>query len=117
MRTALSTTLLVLTALAVLIFLSSAGPACAKRERLPLRFAHADHSAENCLTCHHNFADGSGRGPPCIDCHKTDPEIAAAIETDFHALCRNCHMTRHAAGKPAGPTRACSACHVPDERP
>jgi len=116
-RLALATTLTACVALAALILLSSAGSARATRERLPLTFAHADHGGENCLDCHHNFADDTGRGPACIDCHKNDPNIAAVIELQFHDLCRGCHMARRAAGEPAGPTRACIACHVADERP
>ncbi len=117
MRIALPGTLLVLMVLATLIGWSVAGPARAIRERLPLTFAHADHSDENCLECHHNFADATGRGPPCIDCHKSDASVAASIEVQFHQLCRNCHVTRRAAAEPAGPTRVCRGCHTPDQRP
>lgn len=81
---------------------------------LPLSFAHADHRDVNCITCHHNFTDGTGQGL-CLDCHKTDPKIRLQIEPMFHTLCRDCHVEKHAAGKDAGPVRRCVDCHAPDD--
>ncbi len=81
---------------------------------LPLTFAHADHRGVNCIACHHNFTDDTGDGL-CIDCHKTDPRLAAQIETTFHDLCRGCHVDTRAAGEDAGPVRRCSDCHLPDD--
>ena len=86
------------------------------RPLLPLTFAHADHVSVNCVLCHHNFIDRTGAGL-CLDCHKTDPAVNALIETQFHDLCRDCHVEKQAQGKAAGPTRACDACHTADDAP
>lgn len=81
------------------------------RPLLPLTFAHLDHRAVNCITCHHNFTDDTGQGL-CIDCHKTDPKVRLQIEPMFHTLCRDCHVEKHADGKDAGPVRRCVDCHT-----
>lgn len=83
---------------------------------LPLTFAHADHQEVNCVDCHHEFVDATPRGP-CLECHAEDPAVAHLLETQFHDLCRGCHVERLAAGLAAGPTRACAACHTADEAP
>ena len=80
---------------------------------LPMTFSHADHGAESCVTCHHNFLDENG-GLACISCHLNDPEVSGLFETQFHTLCRSCHVEERAAAKPSGPTRRCIACHLPD---
>lgn len=81
---------------------------------LPMRFAHADHRPTPCATCHHEFVDGT-MGTSCIHCHVTDPKVSARLERQFHDLCRTCHVTEQAAGKAAGPTRSCIACHIADD--
>lgn len=83
---------------------------------LAVNFAHADHVDQTCISCHHNYVDDTGIGM-CFDCHKSDPEVAHLMEAQFHDLCRTCHIDQQLAGKAHGPTRACVACHVPDERP
>lgn len=83
---------------------------------LPLTFAHAAHQDVNCVACHHEFVDATPRGP-CLECHAEDPAVAHLLETQFHDLCRGCHVERRTAGLAAGPTRACGACHTPDEAP
>lgn len=85
-------------------------------ERLPVAFAHADHSGENCIGCHHDFADHSGNGL-CIDCHKRDAKLDTVIEAQFHDFCRGCHVERRHDGEDAGPVRACFACHHVEHRP
>ena len=80
------------------------------RPLLPLTFAHLDHRAVNCITCHHNFTDDTGQGL-CIDCHRTDPDVRLQIEPMFHTLCRDCHVEKHADAKDAGPVRRCADCH------
>lgn len=77
---------------------------------LPMRFVHDDHFDVGCVTCHHEFVDGTA-GPNCMTCHVTDPKVAPLLEVQFHALCRDCHVVERAAGKPSGPTRSCIGCH------
>lgn len=84
------------------------------RPILPMTFAHNDHVGVACATCHHEFVDGT-TGSSCINCHLTDPKVSGIVETQFHDLCRSCHVDEQAAGEPAGPTRACAACHLPDD--
>lgn len=81
---------------------------------LPMTFAHGDHGSVGCVTCHHEFRDRAF-GQPCVACHATDARVAHAFEAQFHALCRSCHETERAAGRAAGPTRRCDACHLPDD--
>jgi predicted CXXCH cytochrome family protein len=95
-----------------LLLCLAAIPAAA-REALPLTFAHADHRSVNCIDCHHNFADTTGQGP-CLACHRSTPALAAALEVEFHDLCRGCHVRTRRAGNDAGPVRRCSECHAPD---
>ena len=83
---------------------------------LVVNFAHADHTDQHCVDCHHNFVDDTGVGL-CFDCHKSDPEIAPDIEAQFHDLCRGCHVENQLAGAEHGPTRSCIACHIADDRP
>jgi len=86
------------------------------RPLLPLTFAHLDHRAVNCITCHHNFTDDTGQGL-CIDCHRTDSKVRLQIEPMFHTLCRDCHVKKHADGEDAGPVRRCLDCHTQDDAP
>ena len=86
----------------------------AERPLLPLTFAHIDHRIVNCVDCHHDFIDDTGKGL-CFDCHKTDPSVNALIEEQFHTLCRDCHVERQHLGEDAGPTRQCVDCHTADE--
>ena len=88
----------------------------AERPMLPLTFAHLDHRSVNCVDCHHNFIDDTGQGL-CFDCHKTDPNVNALMEEQFHALCRDCHVEKQRLGEDAGPTRQCIDCHTADEAP
>jgi len=84
--------------------------------RLPMTFAHADHRAQNCIRCHHEFTDRSGQGL-CLDCHLRDAKIRPLLETQFHALCRGCHVEQRRLGNTAGPTRRCYDCHHEDDQP
>ncbi|MFT5608608.1 MAG: putative CXXCH cytochrome family protein [Neolewinella sp.] len=83
---------------------------------LPMTFAHADHGTENCLQCHHNFLDDTGRGS-CINCHQKDSSVNLLIRDQFHDLCMGCHMDRISEGMPAGPLRICDDCHTVDQLP
>ncbi len=83
---------------------------------LPVHFAHADHRNENCVGCHHNFADHTGDGL-CFDCHERSAEVGHLLEAQFHDMCRGCHLQRQAQGLEHGPTRHCRQCHVTDPFP
>jgi predicted CXXCH cytochrome family protein len=87
--------------------------ALAERPLLPTRFDHKFHKTVGCTTCHHNFGR-RGLGPkPCLACHKAwGTTEARRIDTVFHAFCTGCHAERRAAGRKAGPVKACAACHV-----
>ena len=80
-----------------------------------MTFVHGDHRGIPCASCHHEFVDGT-TGSTCIDCHVTDPNVSPHLEAQFHDLCRTCHLTERGAGKEAGPTRRCIACHLPDDQ-
>ena len=80
---------------------------------LPMTFTHESHFGQPCATCHHEFADHRA-GQTCMACHVTDPKAAPFLEAQFHGLCQSCHVAEHAAGRPAGPTRRCIACHLDD---
>ena len=83
---------------------------------LPVTFAHVDHREENCIGCHHNFADGTGDGL-CFECHERSAAVGHLLESHFHGLCRDCHTERQAAGADHGPVRRCRDCHVADAAP
>ena len=83
---------------------------------LPMTFAHADHTAESCVLCHHNYVDDSGR-EACMPCHVQREELLLVLEEQFHDLCRNCHADKAAANIDGGPPRRCIACHVSEELP
>lgn len=83
---------------------------------LPMSFAHRDHTSVHCAECHHNFVDNTGQGP-CMLCHVTDEQLGPQLEEQFHNLCRGCHETLAAQGKPAGPPRRCINCHLADSEP
>jgi hypothetical protein len=83
---------------------------------LPMSFAHLDHVQENCVVCHHNYADDTGGGL-CMNCHVTDPQVWPLLEQQYHDLCRSCHEDKAAEGIDGGPPRECMACHLGDDLP
>ena len=83
---------------------------------LPMNFAHIDHVSENCVACHHNYADDTGGGL-CMNCHVTDQTVWPLFENQFHDLCRGCHAEKAAEGIDGGPPRKCMACHLGDDLP
>ena len=83
---------------------------------LPMNFAHLDHVGENCVVCHHNYADDTGGGL-CMNCHVTDPQVWPLLERQYHDLCRTCHAEKAAQGIDGGPPRECMACHTGDDLP
>ncbi|MEM1436317.1 MAG: cytochrome c3 family protein [Pseudomonadota bacterium] len=86
------------------------------RQLMAAAFAHRDHIQEPCTACHHEFLDDSGPGQ-CFDCHARHPQTAALVATQFHELCRGCHLERQTAGQDAGPVRRCRDCHHAEEEP
>jgi hypothetical protein len=83
---------------------------------LPMNFAHLDHVTENCVFCHHNYADDTGGGL-CLNCHVTDQAVWPLLQNQFHGLCRDCHAEKAAEGIDGGPPRQCMACHLGDDLP
>jgi hypothetical protein len=80
---------------------------------LPVAFEHGDHTDTRCVTCHHDYIDGTGNGI-CYQCHKNSPDIAADMESTFHDFCFDCHATKRTEGEDSGPQRECSGCHQQD---
>ena len=86
-------------------------PLASRANPLPLDFPHGKHVRVNCLTCHHNFADGAGF-ENCIMCHKSArPDLKAGVQARFHALCFECHRNPPANLVAHGPVAGCAACH------
>ena len=81
-----------------------------------MAFAHVDHAEESCLTCHHNIVDETGVGN-CMVCHVRRGDLAPRLESQFHGLCRECHVERQLQGRSSGPTRRCLACHHAEDEP
>ncbi len=83
---------------------------------LPMTFAHRDHVGQNCLVCHHNYADDTGDAA-CMFCHVDDERVADLLEPQFHELCMGCHLERQRAGDAHGPVRRCVDCHLEESFP
>lgn len=79
--------------------------------QLPLDFPHGKHGAVNCLTCHHNYADGTGMDT-CIACHRSArADLKEGAEARFHGFCLGCHRHPDATFKRHGPVAGCTVCH------
>ncbi|HEY5263734.1 MAG TPA: cytochrome c3 family protein, partial [Steroidobacteraceae bacterium] len=78
-----------------------------------VHFPHEKHTAVNCITCHHNFADKTGLDN-CLDCHRSARrDLPQPAEVTFHVFCRDCHREFARLGEDKhGPVRECSGCHV-----
>lgn len=88
-------------------------PLLPRAERLTLDFDHGKHAAVNCLTCHHNFADGLG-SDACVHCHRsTRTDLKIGVEARFHSFCLQCHRDPEPPLKGHGPVSGCVTCHVP----
>jgi len=86
-------------------------PLLPRAEGLPLGFDHAKHSKVNCLTCHHNYADGRGLDA-CIHCHRGPrANLKVGLEARFHDFCFNCHRNPPPAFSRHGPVSGCESCH------
>lgn len=92
-------------------------PLLHRAQMLPLNFDHGKHTAINCLTCHHNYADGRGFDS-CIHCHRSDrSDLKLGVEARFHSFCFQCHRNP-APGLPGhGPVSGCESCHKPGATP
>ena len=83
---------------------------------LPMTFAHQDHQTVQCVDCHHNYIDDTGN-ENCMSCHVSNAEVWPLFETQFHDLCRGCHVEQALAMEDSGPTRDCIGCHRQDPLP
>lgn len=86
-------------------------PVARRSGGLPLDFPHEKHGAVNCLTCHHNYADGRGM-QACIECHRSARnDLREGVEARFHGFCLDCHRHPGPALQHHGPVAGCTVCH------
>lgn len=86
-------------------------PVMRRAGALPLDFPHEKHGAVNCLTCHHNYADGRGM-EACIACHRgANAGLQEGAEARFHGFCFDCHRHPGATLQGHGPVSGCRVCH------
>lgn len=84
---------------------------------IPLDFPHSKHVGVNCITCHHNFADGRGLDS-CVACHRSDrADLKEGAEARFHNFCFECHRHPDASFAKHGPVSGCVSCHNPGSTP
>ena len=90
--------------------------AIAARPLLATGFDHGRHRTVACTTCHHNFGTRGLGTKTCYACHKAwGTTELRRIDVVFHAFCTDCHRREAAAGRDAGPVKACAACHRPGD--
>jgi DMSO/TMAO reductase YedYZ heme-binding membrane subunit len=90
-------------------------PLIRRTASLPLDFPHSKHGAVNCLTCHHNYADGTGSSL-CVECHRSArTDLREGAEARFHGFCFECHRHPGATFTHQGPVAGCKACHQPPD--
>jgi class III cytochrome C family protein/ferric reductase like protein len=88
-------------------------PLLTRANTIPLDFPHGKHGMVNCLTCHHNYADGRG-WDACVRCHRSSrPDLKEGAEARFHGFCFECHRNPDATFKRHGPVSGCTVCHQP----
>jgi class III cytochrome C family protein len=86
-------------------------PLIRRTSTLPLDFPHDKHGEVNCLTCHHNYADGRGM-EACIECHRSArADLREGAEARFHGFCFECHRHPDATFQKHGPVSGCGICH------
>jgi hypothetical protein len=86
-------------------------PLASRTSSLAFNFPHAKHVNVNCLTCHHNFADGTGL-ENCILCHKSGRrDLKVGVQAQFHAFCFECHRHPQEGLSVHGPVAGCASCH------
>lgn len=83
-----------------------------RKDPIPMNFPHDKHRAVQCLTCHHNFTDKTGRDG-CISCHRGRhrTDLKMPLEPRFHQFCLECHRTGNEADHKNGPAAGCVVCH------
>jgi predicted CXXCH cytochrome family protein len=92
-------------------------PLLLRTATVPLDFPHSKHVAVNCITCHHNFADGRGF-ENCVACHRSSrTDLKEGVEARFHAFCFECHRHPEATLQKHGPVSGCASCHHPGSTP
>lgn len=85
---------------------------------IPMSFSHKKHKQQQCVDCHHNYVDNTGRDLFCIGCHVSKVELTYMVEEQFHDLCMGCHLKKQKEGhEKYGPVRQCKACHTKDNLP
>jgi len=85
---------------------------------IPMTFSHKSHKQQQCIDCHHNYVDNTGRSQLCMGCHLSTAELTYKLEDQFHQLCMGCHREKQlAANKEHGPVRQCKMCHTKDNLP
>jgi hypothetical protein len=86
-------------------------PLVRRAQTLPLNFDHGKHVAVNCLSCHHNYADGRGFDA-CIHCHRSGrADLKLGVEARFHSFCLDCHRNPDPRFVRHGPVSGCETCH------
>jgi DMSO/TMAO reductase YedYZ heme-binding membrane subunit len=88
-------------------------PTFLRASRLALDFPHEKHGAVNCLTCHHNYADGTGAAL-CVECHRSPrADLREGALARFHGFCLDCHRHPSASleAHGHGPVSGCHVCH------
>jgi hypothetical protein len=86
-------------------------PLLHRTSAVPLGFPHSKHVGVNCITCHHNFADGRGFDN-CVGCHQSNrTDLKEGVEARFHAFCFDCHRHPDASFDKHGPVSGCVSCH------
>lgn len=93
------------------VFARAANDRSARAVAVPLDFPHAKHVSVNCLTCHHNFADGRGMDT-CVNCHRSErADLKLGVQARFHSFCFECHRHPDASLTEHGPVAGCVSCH------
>ncbi len=74
-------------------------------------FLHEDHTAFNCISCHHNFVDHTG-SENCVNCHKRlSVSSTTRIDRVFHKFCIDCHEREWWRVRKALTVKSCKGCH------
>lgn len=117
-RSALVAGALLLTSGLVLLMMSATGtalrePLASRSSALAVDFPHGKHVQVNCLTCHHNYADGRGF-ENCIMCHQSArTDLKVGVQARFHDFCFECHRHPNKSLSGQGPVAGCDSCHAP----